>query len=188
MKMFLNSFFYYILFCSSVLIYGIGFNRESVMCNNPRKVLFNAVKSYVCVIISFIIMFFLNKALLIPLEIVEVFPFFALIIYITITVFLEILIQITTKKTSAEFAVSFLVLLLSVNEASTWLEGIFICAGCLTAFYVLIPILYALDKRMETSSANNMFKQKSLIFLSMIIIMIALYSFNISWLNSGVIK
>ena len=184
--MFLNSFFYYILFCSSVLIYGIGFNRESVMCNNPRKVLFNAVKSYACVILSFIIMFFLNKALLIPLDIVEVFPFFALIVYIAMTVFLEVIIQITTKKTSAEFAVSFLVLLLSVNEASTWLEGIFICAGCL--FYVLIPILYALDKRMETSSANNMFKQKSLIFLSMVIIMIALYSFNISWLNSGVIK
>lgn len=186
--MILNSFIYYILFCSSVLIYGIGFNRESVMCNYPRKVLFNAVKSYACVIISFLLSFFINKSLLIPLEIIEIYPFFSLIIYIAITVFFEIIIQVATKKSSAEFAVSFLILILSLNEASAVVEGIFICTGCLTAFYILIPILYALDKRMETSSANNMFKQKSLIFLSMVIIMIALYSFNISWLNSGVIK
>lgn len=186
--MILNSFFYYVLFCSSVLIYGIGFNRESVMCNFPRKVLFNAIKSYACVIVSFLLSFLINKSLLIPLEIIEIFPFFSLIIYIAITVFFEILIQVTTKKSSAEFAVSFLVLLLAVNEATSIVEGICICAGCLTAFYALIPILYALEKRMETSSANNMFKQKSLIFLSMVIIMVAFYAFNISWLNSGVIK
>lgn len=186
--MILNSLFYYILFCSSVLIYGIGFNRESVMCNNPRKILFSAIKTYACVIISFILSFLINKSLLIPLNIVEIFPFFSLIIYIAITVFFEVLIQITTKKSSSEFAVSFLTLLLAVNESTSILEGILICFGCLTAFYILNPILYALDKRMESSNANDVFKQKSLIFLSMVIIMIALYSFNISWLNSGVIK
>lgn len=186
--MILNSLFYYILFCSSVLIYGIGFNRESVMCNSPRKILFSAIKTYACVIISFVLTFLINKSLLIPLNIVEIYPFFSLIIYIAITVFFEILIQITTKKTSSEFAVSFLTLLLSVNEAMSIPEGILICASCLTAFYILIPVLYALEKRMESSTTNDIFKQKSLIFLSMVIIMIALYSFKISWLNSGVIK
>lgn len=186
--MLLNSFVFYILFCSSVLIYGIGFNRESVMCDYPKPVLFTAIKSYACVIISFLICYSLNKSLLIPLGIVEIYPFIALLIYVIITVFFELLIQITTKKSAAEFAISFLTVLLSLNEGITIIDGILICAGALTCFYVLLPILYAAEKRMLSSQRSTLFKRKSLIFLCMVIIMIALYSFNISWLNTGVIK
>lgn len=186
--MILNSFVFYILFCSSVLIYGIGFNRESVMCDNPRHVLFSAVKSYSCVILSFIICYGLNKALLIPLGLAEVYPMIAVLVYATISVFLEILIQITTKRTSSEFAVSFLTLILALNEGLNLLDGILICAGALTSFYILIPVLYAAERRMKSSSTSSKFKRKSLIFLCMVIIMTALYSINISWLNEGVIK
>lgn len=186
--MILNSFVFYILFCSSVLIYGIGFNRESVMCDYPRPILFTAVKSYACVIISFLICFCINKSLLIPLGLIEVYPLFAILVYIILSVFFELLIQITTKKSSAEFAISFLTLLLALNEGITILDGVLICAGALTCFYVLIPILYAAEKRMLSSQRSTLFKRKSLIFLCMVIIMIALYSFNISWLNKGVIR
>ncbi|MCR5613278.1 hypothetical protein [Treponema sp.] len=186
--MILNSFVYYILFCSSVLLYGIGFNRESVMCNYPKPVLFSAVKSYACVILTFALSFFINEALLIPLNIIELYPFFTLLIYITISVFFEIIIQVTTKRSSAEFAISFLTVLLALSEGLSIVEGILICSACLTSFYALIPVLYALDKRLKTSSNNAQFKQKCIILLGMVMIMIALYSFNISWLNSGVIK
>lgn len=186
--MILNNFLYYILFCSSVLIYGIGFNRESVMCESPRPVLFTAIKSYACVIVTFLLTYGVNKSLLLPLGLIEIYPFFALLIFIAITVFFEILIQITTKRSSAEFAIAFLTVLLSLNEGTTIIDGVLICAGALTCFYILIPILYAVEKRILSTTTNNKFKLKSLIFLSMVIIMIALYSFNISWLNAGVIK
>ena len=186
--MILNSFVYYIFFGSAVLIYGIGFNRESVMCNYPKQVLFSAIKSYACVIITYLLTYCLNINFLIPLKIIEIFPFVALLIYITITVFFEILIQITTKRSSAEFAISFLTVILALNEGVALIDGILICLSVLTCFYSLIPILFALEKRMQASTSNNVFKQKSLIFLSMVIIMIAIYSFNISWLNVGVIK
>lgn len=186
--MILNSFVFYILFCSSVLIYGIGFNRESVMCDYPKSVLFTAIKSYACVIISFLLCYFLNNALLSPLGIIEVFPFFALLIYIIITVFFELLIQITTKKSSSEFAISFLTLILALNEGITIVDGILVCAGALTCFYLLIPVLYAAEKRMLTTQRSTVIKRNSLFFLCMVIIMLALYSFNISWLNTGVIK
>lgn len=186
--MLLNSFIYYIFFCSSVLLYGIGFNRESVMCSKPGTVLFNVVKSYACVVISFVIIFFINKFLLIPLKLVEIYPFFALIVFIIISVFFELLIQITTKRSSSEFAISFLVLLLAVNEGVSVIDGILICTGALSSFYLLIPILYSLEKRMTFVKKESIFKQKCLVFLSMVILMLALYSINISWLNEGVIK
>lgn len=186
--MIFNSFAYYIIFCSSVLIYGIGFNRESVMCNAPRKVLFGAIKSYICVLLTYLISFLINKMILIPLSIIEIYPFITILIYIIISVFFELLIQITTKRITAEFSVSFLTIILALNEGITLVDGIFICLSCLTSFYLLIPILFALQRRFISASKVNIFKQKSLIFLSMVIIMLALYSFNISWLNVGVIK
>lgn len=186
--MILNSFVFYILFCSSVLIYGIGFNRESVMCDNPRHVLFSAIKSYLCVILSFMLCFGLNSSLLLPLGIVEVYPLIAVLVYVIITVFLEIVIQIATKRTSSEFAVSYLTLILALNECTGFIDGILICAGCLTCFYILIPMLFAAEKRMKSSSTSSKFKRKSLIFLCMVVIMVAFYSFNISWMNTGVIK
>ncbi|MBR0154972.1 MAG: hypothetical protein IJM22_02750 [Treponema sp.] len=186
--MLLNSFVYYIFFGSAVLIYGIGFNRESVMCNYPKQVLFSAIKSYGCVAITYLLTYCLSMNFLIPLKIVEIFPFIALLVYITVSVFFEILIQVTTRRTAAEFAVSFLTVILALNEGVALVDGILICFSVLTCFYILIPILYALEKRMLASTANNLFKQKCLIFLSMVIIMIAVYSFNISWLNVGVIK
>ena len=186
--MILNNFAFYILFCSSVLIYGIGFNRESVMCNSPRKILFTAIKSYACVIISFLLSFGINKMILIPLALTELFPFFSLLIYITVSVFFEILIQVTTKKSSAEFAVSFLTLILALNEGISLLDGILITVSSLTCFYFLLAVLHSIEKRIQVSKKDNMFKQKGLIFLSMVVIMIALYSFNFSWLNTGVIK
>lgn len=186
--MVMNSFVFYVLFCSSVLIYGIGFNRESVMCNSPKDILFTAIKSYGVVILSFVLCFFLIKALLIPLGLVELYPFFTLLVFVIISVFFEILIQITTKKSSSEFAVSFLTVILALNEGISLLDGILICAGGLTCFYLLIPVLYAAEKRMLSSQTTTLFKRKSLIFLCMVIIMLAVYSFNISWLNAGVIK
>ncbi|MBR5934464.1 MAG: hypothetical protein IK002_10815 [Treponema sp.] len=186
--MIINSFVYYIFFGSAVLLYGIGFNRESVMCNYPKQILFCSIKSYISVVITFLITFFLNSNFFIPLKIVEIYPFIALLIYITISVFLEILIQVTTKRTSAEFAVSFLTVILALNEGVLLIDGVLICISVLTCFYILIPVLFALEKRMQATNSNGLFKQKSLIFLCMVVIMIALYSFNISWLNSGVIK
>lgn len=186
--MIINNFTFYILFCSSVLIYGIGFNRESVMCEYPKPVFFTAVKSYACVMISFLICYYLDMALIVPLGLAELYPLFALLVYVIISAFLEILIQITTKRTSAEFAVSFLTLILALNEGTTLGDGIIICVSSLTSFYLLIPILFAIEKRMIGSTTSSVFKRKCLIFLSMVVILIALYSFNISWLNAGVIK
>lgn len=186
--MILNSFLFYIFFCSSVLIYGIGFNRESVMCDSPKPVLFTAVKSYSCVLISFLICYGINQTLIIPLGLAEIYPLIALLVYVIISVFFELIIQITTKKSSSEFAVSFLTLILALNEGITLFDGLLICASSLTCFYILIPILYAAEKRMDSSSNSSKFKRKSLIFLCLVIIMISFYSFNISWLNPGVIK
>lgn len=186
--MILNSFLYYVLFCSSVLIYGIGFHQVSVLCESPKKIILGAIKSFSCVIISYLFSYGINKTILIPLSIIELYPFIALLLFISISVFFEILIEITIKKNFAEFSVCFLSLLLALNEGITLLDGILICMGILTCFYALLPVLFAIDKKMSLIIPNNVLKRKSIIFLSMILIMLALYSFNISWLNTGVIK
>lgn len=186
--MILNNFAFYILFCSAVLIYGIGFNRESSSGTPLKTVLFTALKSYACVVISYLASFGISAAILIPLGLSELFPFAALLIYVAVSVFFEILIQITAKNSAAEFAVSFLTLILALNEGISLADGLLICVGSLTCFYALLGILHAFEKRMNVSKRASPLKQKSLIFFVMIVIMIALYSFEISWLNAGVIK
>lgn len=186
--MILNSFFYYILLCSAVLIYGIGFHQTSVLCESPKKVFLGAFKSISCVIISFLFSYGINRTILIPLSLIELYPFISLLIYVSISVFFEILIEITTKNNFSEFSISYLTLILAINEGVTILDGIIICVSILTCFYMLLPVLFAIEKRMSLIIPNNVLKRKSIIFLTMILIMLALYCFNISWLNNGVIK
>ncbi len=186
--MILNSFIFYIFFCSAVLIYGIGINRQTEASASGSNMILNAIKTYSCVVITVVITFLISKALLIPIGLAELFPLVSLLIFLSFSVFIEILINITAGRSVAEYAVSFLTILLSLNEGLTLVESIMISLGCLTSFYLLIPVLSAMLNRVETVRNLEELQKKTIVFFCMIVIMIALYSLNISWLNPGVIK
>lgn len=186
--MILNSFLFYFIFASAVLIYGIGINSNAEVTYSRKNLLPVIIKSYVCVISTVVFSFLINKFLLLPVGLIELYPMFALLVFMALSVFIEILIQVTAKKSASEFAIAFLCVVLALNEGITLVDAIIIAFSCLTSFYLLIPFLYAILRRIDSVKNLDAYSQKCSMFFIMVVFILALYSLNISWFNMGLLR
>ena len=144
------SILYYVFFSSAVLFYGIGLNRSAVVCMDLKGQTEKAVKSVLTVTSSAVLSFLLCKTLLVPFGLSELCPFVCALIFISISVFCESIVRITSRKSTAEFSISLLSILLSVNEGSTLPRVTVISLCCVLSFYLFVPILHAIYRRLES--------------------------------------
>ena len=177
---------YYLVYTSAILIYGVGLNRLTLICQHPYHVGLNCIKMLITVSSTSVLTYLFTKRLLTPYSLTELYPFIAVIIFTFISVFIESIIRITTGINSSEFCLSMLFILLSVNECVNLLECLLNSVVCVCAFYISIPFLYCVRKRIEVSRSVKDFENSSLLFISVAIFMILLLSWNVSWLNGGV--
>lgn len=182
----ISDFFYYLFYSSIVIVYGIGINRATILCENPKDMFLKFMKMLVSVCGTAVITYTIVSKLLIKHNLAELFPVIAIFLYSCISVFIEAIIRLTAKKNTADFAVSFLIILLSVNESSSLLQCFIICILSTISFYVFIPFLYSIRKRIEIAYPSKYFKNSSLLFISIGVIIIVLLSYGASWLNPEV--
>ncbi len=187
MRMF-DAIFFYTLHCSAVLIYGVGILQEAETSLSRKKTSLTAIKSLACSLASVSITFSINKLLLAPLGLTELYPLAALLIWAAFSVFLEILLQLATKKPAAEFALSYLSALLALNASPSLLGAVVIDICCWAGYYLLIPLLYSFTSKMVGVKNTDTFRQKISVFLCMMVLLLALNALNISWINAGVEK
>ena len=184
----ISDFFYYALYTSAILVYGLGINRATVISEKPQHAFLFFVKMVLTVCISSVLTYLVDTALLQPAHLAELYPFAGVLIFILITVFIESLIRITAKVSVADFGVSLLCILLSVNECTSLVQCLFISFCCTFSFYFFVPFLFAIQKRIELARPASDFRNSSLTIISIALILIALVSWNVSWLNPGVLK
>lgn len=181
----INALLFYSLFSSAVFIYGIGSLQAAEASLARKKIAAAWIKSLCCVFASISLTYSLVQLLLVPTGLTELYPLAALLVFSSASVFFEIIFQLTTKKSSSEFAVSFLTVLLSLNEGESLLEAIAIGACCLASYYILIPFLFTFTNKLSSSKNTDSFRQKTSVFLCMVVLMMALFALNISWINAG---
>lgn len=184
----IDSLLFYTLYCSAVLIYGVGILQEAETSISRKKTAQTALKSFACALVAVSITYAITKLLLSPLGLTELYPLVALLLWTAFSVFFEIMMQLTSKKSSAEFAVSYLSALLALNESSNLMGAIVICVCCLADYYLLVPILYSFTSKIASAQNTDSFKQKIAVFLCMMVLLLALYALNISWIYAGVEK
>lgn len=176
------------IYSSAVLVYGIGINRATVVCEKSDHLVVFFVKMLITVSSSAALVYVTVEHLLLPADLTELYPFATVLIFSAISVLIEAIIRITARTSAAEFAVSLLCIILAVNESTSIVECIFIACLCTISFYALVPILYAIKKRIEIAHPEGDFRNSSLILISLAIIMIALVAWSGSWLNPEVFQ
>lgn len=181
----INSILFYTLFCSAIFIYGIGTLQAAESSLARKKIAVTWIKSLLCVLTAISLAYCFMQLLLVPTGLVELYPLIALLFFSGVSLFFEIIFQLTTKKSTSEFAVSFLTVLLSLNEGESLVEAIVIGACCLASYYILIPFLFTFSNKLSSSKNTDVFRQKTSVFLCIVILMMALFALNISWINAG---
>ena len=179
---------HYFIYSSIILVYGIGINKATVLSEKPENIFIEGIKMLLSVVSSASLAYLVDLYLLLPVGLNDIYPFAAVLIYSIISVIIESFVRITARRNAAGFGVSVLCILLSVSESTTLSECVLIACYCVLSFYILVPILYAIRKRIEISRPLEELENSSLLYISISIIMLILVAWNVSWLNPGVLK
>lgn len=182
------TFVYYAIFASIVLVYGVGFNKIAEIGTVKFKEPIFYIKCAISIISSVVISWLLIHYLLVPLGITELFPFVCFIVYACISSFIVAIINLTTGKTTSEFSISYLIVLLSIAESSSLLMSIVISISCIIGMIIIIPL--SLTFRRRVCSNGNLLDETyyCVYFIFLAILILLLTAWDVGWLNPGVIQ
>ena len=185
---YLSTFLYYALFSSLVLIYGIGLNKIAEIGIVKFKEPIYYFKCAISIISSSVISWLITKYLLVPLTITELFPLVCFIVYACISTFLCGIIRLTTGYSTSEFAVSYLLVLLSIQESSSLLFTLCISLSGLISMLIIIPFSLTFKRRVCSNGRLLDEKYYSLYFIFLAVLILLLSVWDIAWLNPGAIQ
>ena len=185
---YIDTFLYYTIFSSVVLIYGIGINRLAEFGNTQFNHILFSLKIILSIFGTVVLSWLVTKYVLAPIKLIELYPLMALLIFISLNAFLEALIRLTTGTSTTEFIISFLIVLLALSESTSIIDCIIICVSCLASILLLLPVIFTLKARIICNGRkiNERFYSIFFMFLALLIIIISVW--DIMWLNPGVIK
>lgn len=186
---FFNLLFFFCFYSSAVLVYGIGLKQvitASKICK--FDILIQAVITVLIVTLSILIVWPISMYFLVPFNLQPLIPFFCLLTVLPFSILINITSQKIPSITVADFFISVPCVLLSITESISLSQSLISGFLFLTSYYLLIPVIYAIRKRIEYSEPMKDFNNGSLIFISISILLCAMFATNISWLNFGAFK
>ncbi|MBQ0165980.1 MAG: hypothetical protein KBT02_02585 [Treponema sp.] len=184
--MIIDTLFLYLIFSSAVFVYGIGLKRVIVFSNKPKNVLFQMFRMVITICISVFVCRGITLLFLVPARLQELFPFVCILFTYIFSLLTEKLFEYIFHIETKEISITICSVLIAVNEGLDMIHSIIIGTSCCLSFFLVLPILYAIRSRLHYSQQQIDFKQGALIFLSIAIIMLVLFSLNVSWFNLGV--
>lgn len=184
----ISIFFYFIFYSSAVLVYGAGIRHSVVSSKKSDALFFRILKTLLCIFSSVSICWFLYKTLLVPLHFDDLLFPLLMLCYLPVNACFNMVFKSSLQKSLPEFTVPLLCIILAITQSYTYAQALVIAFSSCISYYSFIPILFAIRKRLEYADPVQEFKTGSLIFISIAVIMISLFSFHISWLPLGGFK
>lgn len=183
-----DTFFYYALFASVSLLYGVGLNKVSEIGTVNFKEIIFYVKCGITIVSSAVISWLIINYLLVPLKIAELYPLVCFVVYAFISSFLGAIINLTTGRSTSEFSISFLIVLVSIAESSSLMLTFIISLSCISALLMIIPFSLTFKKRVCSNGRSLDETYYSIYFIFLAIMILLLSAWDIGWLNQGVIQ
>lgn len=175
----------YLIYSSVVMVYGIGLNRAVVISRSPSHLILSAIKILITVTCTSVLSYLLVTFLLLPADLAELYPFVAVLIYTTLSVFIEAIIRITAKVSTSEFGISILFVFLALAESCSLAECVLNSCAFVLIFFIYVPVFMCVGKCIEVFHPKREFENTCLIFMSIAVIIFLLSIWNVTWLNAG---
>jgi len=185
---YLQSFLYYTVFSSVVLVYGIGLNRIAEFGISKKDDAIFIIKIICSIFFSALISWVIIQYVLVPLKMIELYPLVAFLVFSCINVLLEAMVRIITNKSYSEFIVSFLIVLLSLTESTSILNTLVICASGIISVTLIIPFCLTFKARFTANGNKINEKYYSIFFIFVAILILMMTAWDIIWLNPGVMQ
>ena len=181
--MILSTAFYYVIYSSAFLLYGIGINRLLVLRENFSSLMLTFVKTLLTASSAAAISYLMVQRLLVPAGLSELYPFVVVLVYASISIIIEFFLSIGVGNSVTELTIPLLSLILALNESTGLIQAELAVCACICAFYVLVGIIYAIRLRFTTFAPKSGFWVYVLLLVSLAVIVIALRAWDVSWLT-----
>ncbi|WP_294429958.1 hypothetical protein [uncultured Treponema sp.] len=174
---------YYLFSSSAVLFYGIGINKSI-----SHKEIFSAssltcFKSLFSASSTTAVSYLLMNWLLIPLQLTELAPFIATLVFILFSTLTEIFIGIGVKQSPVEFSIPLLSVILALNEGSSIGFAVVISCICIFSFYLMLIISHCVRERIYFYIGEEDLKMYCVLLVCLAVVVVAICGFNVSWFN-----
>lgn len=180
---------FYYLFCSSaVFLYGIGLKQSLMRSNSLSYFNTASIKTFLTIFISLPIVwsvsfFFVKRGF------AELFPLILVLVVLLISKLLASISSLLKGGTvSTEILLPCTIMVLSINESMNLIEAYTISLGVFLSVFLMIPILYAIKKRLANSMPPKDFKYCAVAFFSAALIFFAFFAYHFSWFNQEFFK
>ena len=174
---------YYLLSASAVLFYGIGLNKSISHSSDFSSSLLTCIKSIFAASSTTAVAYLFTNWLLIPVQLSEVFPFFATLIFILFTTLTEIFVGIGVRNSPIDFSIPLLAVFLGLGEGLSLWGCVLITCMSILSFYCMVIIFHSLRDRVSFYTTEGGLKMYCILLICLAVIMIAISGFNISWFN-----
>jgi hypothetical protein len=187
--MFLYKLFFFTIYCSSVFIYGTGIrqtvqNSEKVSWKILIQLILTILMTLICILIINPIVEYIVK----PYYLKELIPLVILLVILPVDAIFGIIKYRFPDIKCSDLLISYPILLLSFYESVNLTDTLTTAIPCIISYYLFLPLIYAVRKRITITNRTTNINVTSLIFISIAVILCAFLAFNYSWLSIGVLK
>ncbi len=184
--MIFQTIFMYLFISSVCLVYGVGLRDIITSPDRIGKIGLPLARTIITTVITMLISGLLIQFVLLPYSFQIVFPLVILIILVIVTFLLEHLWPSIFVLNTREITLSFFAVFLSLSEGAGFLRSIIISITAIMAFYLLLFFLYCVNRKNASVITSPVFNNVSLMLITMACIILALYGWNVSWLNDKI--
>ncbi len=181
----LKIIFYYLIFSSVVLYYGVGLDKILTAKKDASCWLKSLFKSLVTTAATTALTFCLDNFVFSRLGISEIYPYFMALFFITVSYGLHRLIKTSFFDIAEDYMIPFTIVLISIKEGFTFFSTLLICVCGVFSFYIFMLLAFSIRNRFSFYQKDSGVKSFYILVMSLAVIFIALYGFNASWLALG---
>lgn len=174
---------YYLLSASAVLFYGIGLNKSISHSDNFSSSSLTCIKSLFSATSTTAVGYLLVNWLLVPVQLTEVYPFIATLLFILFSTFIEIFIGIGVRMSPVDFSIPLLSVFLGLSEGNSLGAAVVISALCIISFYTMVVVFHCVRQRVSFYTVEGGLKTYCVLLVCLAFVMIAICGFNVSWFN-----
>lgn len=174
---------YYLFSASAVLFYGIGINKSISHSDTFSSTFLTCIKSLGSASSATAVTYLLVNWLLVPVQLSDLFPFIATLVFILFTVLTEIFVGVGIRQSPIDFSIPLLSVFLGISEGISLGLSVVIACTSILSFYCMVLIFHCVRERVSFYTADRGLKTYCVLLLCLALIMISITGFNVSWFN-----
>lgn len=177
----------YSFYSSAVLLYGVGLKESILYSGKIKNVLKQSAMAVVVSMLSVLIIYPIMHFWMFPYGFAELYPVLCVFVVAAIGKTIETLINADSSHVSFECILPLCIVILALDEGGSFLSAFAITVSACFSFCIITLILYALRKRLHFATHAKHIEGLPILYISIGILVLILYAWNISWWNFGVI-